>query len=104
MKNYQNLLEYRRNSDKKFENHDGTLKGQDVVELLTGDFEMLHNMKMILRKLPPLVYEKYINLDEAIIKLNDHKYQMGKDWNTMCQFSNLPLGRQGESRGTCPTP
>jgi hypothetical protein len=56
--NYQNILEQRSNSDNKFKNLDGTLKGQDVVELLAGDFELLHNAKMIFRKLNPLVYEK----------------------------------------------
>jgi len=45
MNNYQNLLEDRINSDNKFEKIDGTLKGQDVVELLAVDFELLHNMK-----------------------------------------------------------
>jgi hypothetical protein len=104
MKNYQNILENRRNSDSKFENLDGTFKGQDVVELLVGDFELLHNMKMIFRKLPPLIYEQYINLDEAVRNLNGHRYLMGKCWKRVCQSTKLPLGRQGESRGTLPSP
>jgi hypothetical protein len=93
IKNYQNLLEDRRNSDNKFENLDGTLKGRDLVELLATYFELLHNMKMIFRKLPPPVYEKYTNLDEAVRNLNDHKYLMGKYWKKLCQFDKLSLGR-----------
>jgi hypothetical protein len=104
MNNYQKLLEDRRNSDNKFENLDGTLKGKDVVELLAGDFELLHNLKMIFRKLPPPFYEQYTDLDEAVRNLNDHKYLMGKDWKILCQFAKLPLGRQGESSGTHPAP
>jgi len=104
MNNYKKLLEDRRNNDNKFEKLDGTLKGQDVVELLAGDFELLHNMKMIFGKLPPLVYEKYIDLDEAVRNLNDHKYLMGKYWKILCQFSKLPLGIQGESSVTHPAP
>ena len=84
MNSYQNLLEDRRNNDNKFENCDGTLKGKDVVELLAGDSELLHNLKMIFRKLPPLVYEKYTNLDEEVRNLNDHKYLMGEYWKIMC--------------------
>jgi hypothetical protein len=80
------------------------LKGQDVEELLAGDFELLHNAKMVFRKLKPSVYEQYTNLDEEVINLNDHKYPMGKDWKMLCQFAKLPLGRQGELSGTCPTP
>jgi hypothetical protein len=78
------------------------LKGQDVVELLAGDFELLHNLKMIFQEITSPVYEKYTNLDEAVRNLNDHKYLMGKYWKIMCQFAKLPLGRQGESSGTHP--
>jgi hypothetical protein len=103
-KNYHKLLEYRRNRDNKFKNIDGTLKGQDVVELFAGDFELLHNMKMIFGKLPSPVYDKYTNLDEEVRNLNDHKYMMGKECKILCQFAKLPLGRQGESSGTHPSP
>jgi hypothetical protein len=78
MKNYQKLLEDRRNSDSKFKNLDGTLKGKDVVELLARYFELLHNLKMIFNKSPPPFYEQYNDMDEAVRNLNDYKYQMGK--------------------------
>jgi hypothetical protein len=79
MNNYHKILQDMRNSDNKFKNLDGTLKGKYVVELLAGNFELLHNLKMIFRKLPPPVYEQHTDLDKAVIILNDHKYQMGKD-------------------------
>ena len=104
MNNYQKLLEDGRNIDINFEKLDGTLKGKDVVELLVGYFELLQNLKMIFRKLPPLVYEQYTDLDEATRKLNDHKYLMGKYWKILHLFFKLPLGKQGKSSGTQSTP
>jgi hypothetical protein len=55
--NYKKLLDARRNNDDKFDKMEGTLKGQDVIDLLAEDFELLDNLKMIFINLPQPSYE-----------------------------------------------
>jgi hypothetical protein len=52
MKNYQKLLDARRNNDNNFEKPKGTLKGPNVIDLLVEDFELLDNLRMIFINLP----------------------------------------------------
>jgi hypothetical protein len=99
---YQELLENKRNDDSRFEKLEGVLKGQDVLEMLAGDFEILHNIRVIFKNLPQPSYERYTNMDELVRNMNKTEYPMGKTWNHMCQFSKIPFARQGESSGTRP--
>jgi hypothetical protein len=49
-------------------------------------------------------YTRVLVLRSQFSLSHDNKYMMGKYWKKMCQFAKLPLGRQGESSGTRPTP
>jgi hypothetical protein len=69
-KSYQKLLDDRRNDESRFEQLEGTLKGKDVMDMLDGDFDLLHNLKIIFRNLTHPSYERYTNLDELVRNLN----------------------------------
>jgi hypothetical protein len=83
---YQELLEKRRNNDNKFDKLQGLLLGQDVLEMLAGDFEILHSLKGIFKNLPQPSYERYTNLDELVRNMNKTEYPMGKVWH--CYWIN----------------
>jgi hypothetical protein len=71
--NYRKLLDERRNNEVKFDKMEGNLKGQDVIDLLAEDFEMIDNLKLIFINLSQPSYEKYTNLHEIVRTLNNQK-------------------------------
>jgi hypothetical protein len=85
-KNYHKLLDNRRNDDSRFSQLEGPLKGQDVMDMLAGDFTLLYTLKMIFKNLPPPSYERFTDLDELKRNLNQLEYPMGKVWKKMCQY------------------
>lgn len=69
-KKYEELLEKSRNNESKFDKLQGVLLGQDVPEMLVGDFEVLHSLKGIFKNMPQPSYERYTNLDELVRNMN----------------------------------
>jgi len=90
------MLEQSRNNDSRFDKLQGVLLGQDVLEMMAGDSEIVHSLKGIFKNLPQTSYKIYTNICELVINMNMIKYPMGKAWHRMCQYSNIPLGRQRE--------
>jgi hypothetical protein len=70
------------------------------MDMLTGDFEILHQLKRLFKHFPQPSYERYTNLDEMVKNVKNIDYPMGKTWNHMCQFLKLSPGKQGESNST----
>jgi hypothetical protein len=64
------MLDDRRNDESRFEQLEGTLKGKDVMDMLDGDFDLLHNLNIIFRNLTQKSYERYTSLDELVRNLN----------------------------------
>jgi hypothetical protein len=78
----------------------GVLLGQDVIEMLAGDFEILHNLKGFFKNLPPPSYEMYNNIDDMVRNMTKDDYPMCKAWHHMCQLLKIYSGRKGESSNT----
>jgi hypothetical protein len=63
---YSKILEHKINDDKWFDKLIGVLLGQDIMELLAGDFEILHQLKGVFKHIPQPSYERYSNIDEMV--------------------------------------
>ena len=58
---YDNFLVQKRNDHSQFENMEGNLKGETIVEKLDDIFDLLGQIRKV--KLPPPLIEEYINLE-----------------------------------------
>ena len=58
---YDNLLVQKRNDHSQFENMEGNLKGETIVEKLDNIFDLLGQIRKV--KLPPPLIEEYIDLE-----------------------------------------
>jgi hypothetical protein len=75
---YEELLEHKINDDIRFDRLTEIVLGQDIMEPLVGDFEILHQLKVVFKHLPQPSYERYTNHDEIVQNMNKNNYLMGR--------------------------
>jgi hypothetical protein len=75
---YNALMLHRRNDVQKFQDMEGPLKGQVIVDKLSKDFELLSELKMVLQRLPSPSYDQYTWLDMEARKMVNFTYPTGK--------------------------
>ena len=93
---YQELLIQKKNEKGEFDELHGPLGGDVAVEELTVEFEIWIKLKILLRKLPLISYEKITNVERVLESLKSQQYPMGKDWHQVSKYHKLVLPPQGE--------
>ena len=55
---YDNLLAQQRVNHDKFQDMEGIMKGEDILNKLEDDFDLLYQIKNIRKSLPPISFSK----------------------------------------------
>ena len=73
------------------------IKGQDIVNILEKDFELLSMMKEIVLSLPPVTYFFYSDLDSDCRETLVVSFPANSVWQKISTFANRWMESEGAS-------
>jgi hypothetical protein len=82
--NYRQNLFKVRESDEKFNEMTGVIRGQTIVDNLIDDFYFLWQIKHLFLTAP--TYDKYTELDIAYRRMVAYQYPSNEDWQVLIQL------------------
>ena len=97
---YQEDFHQRKNDTTTFDHLSAVIKGQDIVNILEKEFELLSIMKETVLSLPPITYFFYSNLDID----NRETLVVSFLSNSICQRVSTFAPNWTESEGTSSSP
>ena len=86
---YDNILAQQRMSHDKFHDMEGTLKGEEILNKLLDDFDILCQIKNIRKNLPPISFSKCVELEVIAREMHSYTVPSKAHWNEVDKFSNL---------------
>jgi hypothetical protein len=78
---YVELPKNKINDDMYFNRLTRVFIGEDIMDFLAMDFEIIHQLKGVFRNLHQPSYETYTNLEEIVRNMNKTNYHMGNSWH-----------------------
>ena len=88
---YDNLLAQQRVNHDKFQELEGTLKGEDILNKLEDDFDILSQLKYVRISLPPISFSNYVELEVLAQEMQAYNIPSKAQWMEIDKFSKLKL-------------
>ena len=88
---YDNLLTHQRVNHDKFQDMEGTVKGEDILNKLEDDFDILCQLKHIRKSLPPISFSKCVEPEVIAWEMQAYNIPSKAQWMEVDKFSNLKL-------------
>ena len=88
---YDNLLAQERVNHDKFQDLEGTLKGEYILSKLEDDFDILSQLKHIRKSLPPISFSNCVELEVLAQKMQAYNIPSKAQWMEIDKFSKLKL-------------
>lgn len=88
---YDNLLAQQRVNHDKFQDMEGTLKGDDILNKLEDDFDILSQLKHIRKCLPPNSFSNCVEMEILAWKMQAYNVTSKDQWMEIDKFSKLKL-------------
>ena len=85
---YDNLLAQHRVNHDKFQDLEGTLKGEDLLNKLEDDFDILSQLKYTRRSLSPISFSNCVELEVLAWEMQAYNIPSKSQWMTNSQCSN----------------
>ena len=86
---YDNLLAQQRMNHEKFQDMEGTLKWEDILNKLEDDFDILCQIKNIGKNLPPISFSKCVEFEVKAREMQSYNVPSKAHWNELDKFSKL---------------
>lgn len=84
------MAQQRVNHD-KFQELEGTLKGEDILNKLEDDFDVLSQLKYIRRNLPSISFSNCVELEVLAREMQAYNVPSKAQWMEIEKFSKLKL-------------
>lgn len=88
---YDNLLAQQRVNHDKFQDMEGILKGEYILNKLEDDFDILCQIKNIRKNLPPISFSKCVELEVIAREMQSYTIPSKAHWMEVDNFSKLKL-------------
>ena len=88
---YDNLLARQRVNHDKFQDMEGMLKGEDILNKLEDYFDILCQLKHIRKSLPPISFSKCVELEVIAREMQAYSVPSKAQWMEIDKFSKLKL-------------
>ena len=88
---YDNILAQQRVNHDKFQEMEGTLKGEDILNKLEDDFDILSQLKYIRRSLPPISFSNCVELELLAREMQVYNVPSKAQWMDIYKLSKLKL-------------
>ena len=75
----------------KFQDLEGTLKGEDILNKLEDDFDILSQLKDIRKGLPPISFSNCVELEVLVWEMKAYNVPSKAQWMEIDKFSKLKL-------------
>ena len=86
---YDNLLAQQRVNHDKFQEMEGTLKGEEILNKLEEDFDILCQIKHIKKSLPPISFSKCVELEVIAWKMQFYTVPSKAQWMEVDKYSKI---------------
>ena len=94
---YNALIVKSRNDDSKFQCIEGSAKGESIVDLLYGDFQLLFEVRKLFQNMPLSTYGQFTQLDIASRQMLAYNYPTGQEWKNISKFASTGPASQDKS-------
>ena len=88
---YDNLLAQQRANYDKFQELEGTLKGEDILNNLEDDFDILSQLKYIRRNIPSISFSSCVEMEVLVREMQAYNVPSKAQWMEIDNFSKLKL-------------
>jgi hypothetical protein len=95
---YNSLLSQCRMDHSKFEGLEENLKGPNLVEYLTTDFEILNQFKTVKIGLPTMTYATCIDLEILIKEMMDYEIPSDLQWKEIVRLGKTKCSFPGTNK------
>jgi hypothetical protein len=82
-----NMLLRQRNNDKKFQDVQGNLKGQTIVDKLYDYFQIDIELQNVLYNISAPTYDQYTRLEITSADMAEFNYPTGREWKYLSIFA-----------------
>ena len=88
---YDNHLAQQRVNHDKFQDMEGTLKGEDILNKLEDDYDILSQLNHIRKSLPPISFSNCMELEVLAREIQAYNVPSKAQWMEIDKFVNLKL-------------